>query len=39
MARGDERNVAENLELLIRTLIKEGLWSPEKKSLKERIPA
>jgi hypothetical protein len=39
MARGNERNVAENLELLIRTLIKEGLWSPEKKSFKERIPA
>jgi len=39
MARGSERNVAENLEVLIKTLIEEGLWSPEKKSFKERIPA
>ena len=39
MARGSERNVAKNLETLIKVLIEEGLWSPEKKSFKERIPA
>ena len=39
MARGRARKVAENLETLIKVLIKEGLWSPEKKSFKERIPA